>query len=111
MAWERRGNRSYYYRSVRRGGRVVKEYFGTGRVAELCAQLDGLTLERRAIERQDRAAERDRSAALEARTLELIQLTDVLVAATLMVAGYHRHDRGTWRRRRDRPRAIEEEAD
>jgi hypothetical protein len=111
MAWEQRGNRSYYYRSVRRRGRVVKEYFGTGRVAELCAQLDALILERRAIERQDRAAERDRCDALEARTLELIQLTDALVAATLTVAGYHRHDRGTWRRRRDRSGAAEEVAD
>ena len=111
MAWETRRGRRYYYRSVRRGGRVVKEYFGTGRVAELCAQLDALTLERRAIERQDRAAERDRCDALEARTLELIELTDALVAATLTVAGYHRHDRGAWRRRRDRPGQAEEEAD
>ena len=111
MAWELRGNRSYYYRSVRRGGRVVKEYFGTGRVAELCARLDALTLERQVIERQDRAAERDRCDALEAQTLELIQLTDALVVATLTAAGYHRHDRGAWRRRRDRSGPAEAEAD
>ena len=111
MAWEQRGNRSYYYHSSRRGGRVVKEYFGTGRVADLRAQLDGLTLERRAIKRQDRLAERGRCDALEARILELIQLTDALVAATLTVAGYHRHDRGAWRRRRDRSGAAKEEAD
>ena len=111
MAWELRGNRSYYYRSVRRGRRVVKEYCGTGRVAELCAQLDALARERRADERQDRTVERDRLGALEAQTVELIQLTDALVAATLTVAGYHRHDRGAWRRRRERPGEAEEEAD
>jgi len=111
MAWETRRGHLYYYRSVRRGGRVVKEYFGTGRVAELYAQLDALTLERRAIERQDRADERARYEALDARTLELIQLTDALVAVTLMAAGYHRHDRGAWRRRRDRPGPADEETD
>jgi hypothetical protein len=111
MAWETRRGHRYYYRSVRRGGRVVKEYFGTGRVAELCAQLDAVTLERRAIERQDRGAERDRFDAMEGQTLELIQLTDALVAATLTIAGYHRHDRGAWRRRRDRSGPAEEEAD
>ena len=111
MAWETRRGRRYYYRSVRRGGRVVKEYGGAGRVAELWAQLDALTLERRAIERQERAAERARSDALEAQTLELIQLTDALVVATLTAAGYHRHDRGAWRRRRDRPGPADEEAD
>jgi hypothetical protein len=111
MAWDTRRGHRYYYRSVRRGGRVVKEYLGTGRVAELSARLDDLTRERRAIERQDRAAERARCEVLEAQTLELIQLTDALVAATLTVAGYHRHDRGAWRRRRDRPGLAEEEAD
>jgi hypothetical protein len=111
MAWERRGNRSYYYRSVRRGGQVVKEYLGIGTVAELGAQLDALTRERRAIEQQDRAAERSRCDMLEEQTLELIQLTDALVAATLTAAGYHRHDRGAWRRRRERPGQADEEAD
>ena len=109
MAWETRGNRSYYYRSVRRSGRVVKEYVGAGVVATLGARLDELARERRAIERQDRVAERDRYEGLETQTLELIRITDALVAATLTVAGYHRHDRGAWRRRRDRPGEAETE--
>jgi hypothetical protein len=111
MAWELRGNRSYYYRSVRRGGRVIKEYVGTGRVAELYARLDALARERRANERQDRAVEQDSWNALEAQTDELIRITDALVAATLTVAGYYRHDRGAWRRRRERPGEAQKEAD
>ena len=39
MAWEQRGTHTYYYRSVRRNGRVTKEYLGTGlRAAHSAAQ-------------------------------------------------------------------------
>src|SRR5688572_7989115 len=110
MGWETRRGRRYYYRSVRRGQRVVKEYVGSGPAAELSARLDALTLERRQIERQEQVAEQARYEELEAQTVELIELTDALVAAALAVAGYHRHDRGAWRRRRDRPGPDEEEA-
>ena len=53
MAWETRGNRSYYYRSVRSGTRVTKEYIGGGYVASLIARLDG-------IERDQRTQRRER---------------------------------------------------
>jgi hypothetical protein len=34
---------------------------------------------------------------------QVIQLTELLARAALAAAGYHRHDRGNWRKRRDRP--------
>jgi hypothetical protein len=37
MSWDRRG---YYYRVRKVNGRVVREYVGAGRVAELVAQMD-----------------------------------------------------------------------
>ena len=39
MAWERRGNAEYYYRSYQVGRRVRKEYLGRGTDAELLAAL------------------------------------------------------------------------
>jgi hypothetical protein len=41
-------------------------------------------------------------AALDAPVLALAELGDALLAATLVVGGFHRHDRGPWRRRRGR---------
>ena len=37
---------------------------------------------------------------LERPTAELEDLADQLAATALLLAGYHRHDRGEWRRRR-----------
>ncbi len=100
MGWERRRDRLYYYRSTKVGGRVVKEYAGAGLVGELAADLDA---EQR-VERQARAdrerAERGRLEAIEAPLVELCGLADALAKAALLAAGYHRHHRGEWRRRR-----------
>src|SRR5215216_473787 len=42
MGWEERRGRLYYYRSVREGKRVRKEYVGGGALGQLIAQLDEL---------------------------------------------------------------------
>lgn len=101
MAWERRGNRHYYYRSRKIAGRVVREYVGGGVHGEVAAALDaGRRQEReraRAAERQ--VQEQFRTAALPHQELE--RLTTALLRAALTDAGYHQHDRGAWRKRRD----------
>ncbi len=99
MAWERRGAKRYYTRSVRREGRVVRQYFGTGPVAELAAATDEERRLRREIAARDRRAEKARHDAAFSPLQELCKLADLLAAASLLVAGYHRHDRGEWRRR------------
>jgi hypothetical protein len=100
MAWETRRGRLYYYRAVRREGWVQKEYLGSGRVALLIAGLEGIEREQRTLKREQLEFERQRWAALEGPVLELDEATDLLVTAAMSAAGYRRHDRGEWRRRR-----------
>lgn len=101
MAWEQRGTGTYYYRSERQGGRVVKTYVGGGVVGALSAELDAEDRRQRADERRQQADERKRWADLERATRELDDLADGLAAVQLLTAGFHRHDRGAWRRRRE----------
>ncbi len=97
MAYDSRG---YYSRSVREGDRVRRVYLGKGPAAELAARLD----EGRRSERLARSvawrAEEARRAVAEAHLRDLDGLADLMMKATLLAAGFHRHDRGAWRRRR-----------
>jgi hypothetical protein len=102
MTWEQRGKKRYYYRNQWRDGRSVRTYFGTGEAAELAATAEALQRVQREKEARQRRQEQERRAAAEALLVELCEKSDVLVHATLIVAGYHQHDRGTWRRKRER---------
>jgi hypothetical protein len=99
MGWER----GYYYRVRKVQGRVVREYVGRGRVAELTARLDGLERQKRERERAERQAERAEREALDSPLKELNDLADLLACAALLAAGYHQHKRGEWRKRRVQP--------
>jgi hypothetical protein len=82
------------------GGRVVKEYVGTGELAEL---LERLEEEQRAQERARRRLERAQVAAVldgEDEVRELARVVTAEVHSLLRAAGFHRHHRGDWRRRR-----------
>lgn len=101
MAWETRNGRGRYYtRSVKEGGRVRREYVGCGPAAELAALLDAREREEREQARDERRAEQEQWDAAERPLVELCELTDALARAALLAAGYRRHDRGEWRRRR-----------
>jgi hypothetical protein len=99
MGWER----GYYYRVRKVNGRVVREYIGAGRVAELAAQVDALERDKRQLEAQELRQKKAELAALDDDIKALSNTTEVLAQAALLVAGYHRHKRGEWRKRRDRP--------
>jgi hypothetical protein len=95
MTWEQRGNRRYYYRKCRQGGRVVSEYVGAGELAGAAAALDALEREIRRAERQRRAQLR----ALDAQIAQVCDLIRALTDAVLLINDYHTH-KGQWRKKR-----------
>jgi hypothetical protein len=99
MPWVTRGTRRYFYRSVRRNGRVERHYLGGGEDGRLAALL----VEQRRRQRQDarraRQAEREKWDRATLELLRLIQTTDTLARDALTAAGFHEH-RGQWRRRK-----------
>lgn len=103
MGWERG---RYYTRSKKMNGRVVREYVGGGELGALAAQFDEIERERRADEAKERRAVRDELGELAATLLDLDDRCEVLTRAALLVAGYRRHNRGEWRKRRVRDKQI-----
>jgi hypothetical protein len=104
MAWVERNGRCYLYRTVRRDGRVVREYLGCGPVAELAAERDALERRRAAYAAIDARAE---LAAYRAEIDGLARAVDPAdgllkeaVAILLAADGYHRPRRNRWRKRR-----------
>jgi hypothetical protein len=102
MGWESRGGRGRYYtKSHRAGTRIVREYIGTGPVAEAVAQADAAERARRAEERAALAAEWARLDVMLSPFVTLDAIGETLARASLCLAGFHQHDRGTRRKRRD----------
>jgi hypothetical protein len=96
----------YYTRSRKVNGRVVREYVGSGKVAEAAAQQDAIKRQQREAERDAFREKRAEQTAFDAQMKQLDEVTDLLAGAALMAAGYRRHNRGEWRKRRgttDRP--------
>jgi hypothetical protein len=99
MGLETRNGRSYYYSKLRRGGKVVSVYEGSGHIAQLCA----LHAEKRRDEEEQRKA---KLAPAIAEIDEIDRLLEDTIAtgkkaltALYIANGYHTHSR-TWRRKR-----------
>ncbi len=101
MGWESRARGGRYYtRSRKVAGRVVREYVGTGPIAELMAEMDAMERTRRTAGREAMRAEQERSASIEASVDALCETADLMAWTALVLAGYHQHKRGEWRKRR-----------
>ncbi len=101
MGWEERRGRSYYYRSVRRGKHVRKEYVGGGAFGQLLAQIDELE---RLQRKEEEASWREEWEHLQQNAgflRELEEAAEILTRAQLLVAGFHKR-KGEWRRKRER---------
>lgn len=99
MGFDKRG---YYYRARKVNGRVVREYVGTGEVARLAAMMDDVDRRQRENERSERKALQAEMQALDDAVERFDELAERLARAALQAAGFHRHKRGEWRRRRER---------
>jgi hypothetical protein len=99
--WLNRRGRKYFYKSIRVDGQSRKVYVGAGPAAEAAAaEVEQRRLERKAVS-ETRATRRAEVGAAEGPLDALCDSLDELVAAVLLALGYHRHDRGPWRKRRD----------
>jgi hypothetical protein len=100
--WERRTRGGLYYtRSQKVNGKVVREYVGGGVLGEIAALEDEHERRRREEEAAFWKEEREHLEALAAPVEELCEAAEVIARAALIASGYHRHNRGEWRRRRE----------
>jgi hypothetical protein len=101
MSWEsRNGSGHYYTRSIRRGGRIVREYFGTGMYGEYWASVDELARAERVEQAAAARAEVEELAELDKLVAASAQAARVVASQALIAAGYRRHQRGEWRKTR-----------
>ncbi len=101
MAWEKRKRGGLYYtRSKRVNGRVEREYIGTGRVAEIHAEIDRMEKERKDEERRQIREMIERLRRMESSILEIVRPVEILVRSAFHMAGFHQHKRGEWRKKR-----------
>ena len=99
MAWEQRGTKRYYYRSVRHGRRVTRTYIACGPVGILAAEMDAQERAARQAKAEAWQQARKDMEALDAQITAWWNASSTLIDATLTAAGYYRHDRGPWRKR------------
>ena len=99
--WERRERGGLYYtRSRKEGGRVIREYVGGGVLGELAARMDAEKRRRREEEAAAWREERERLEGLVGLLDEFCEDLEAVTRAALIAAGFRRHKRGEWRRRR-----------
>ena len=86
MGWERG---RYYTRSKRVGGRVVREYVGSGAMAVLAARMDLVEQEQRRAKAAAWRKEREKLTAIDNELAAMCNVADLCARAALLAAGYH----------------------
>ena len=101
MALEtRKGRGTYYTRSRKVAGRVIREYVASGETALLMARCDAFDRMHRENEAAMWQLERDSVAATDKEVQSYYRMVEHALRAELASAGYHQHARGHWRRKR-----------
>jgi hypothetical protein len=105
LSWARRGGHVYFVRWRWEDGRSVSQYVGYGPLADIAANNDRLHRLERDAARRAWETEAARAAEGTRTTKAFSEMADLIVRATLIVAGFHRYA-GQWRRRRERLNPI-----
>src|SRR3954470_22655502 len=100
MPWKARKGKSYFYESVRRGGRVGLRYRGGGDLGAAFALMAALDRRDRAGRRDAWRQSRDAFLAEEREADEAFARVERAFRSAMGALGYHRPARGPWRRRR-----------
>lgn len=101
MGWEMRNGRLYYYQKVREGGKVISRYLGRGELAVLIGQFEANSHSVLTAARSFREHEQERAKAKEAELAAYYAEVEAVFQGAMIEAGYHRHKRGEWRKRRE----------
>lgn len=99
MAWEERGGKRYYYRKVRKGGRVFSVYEGGGIGGEIAAAQDVIEQETRALTREEFKREQAKQDRIDDLIGESERIAQGAARAALEAAGFHQRKR-QWRLKR-----------
>lgn len=97
MAWEERGNNSYYYRKEWKNGKCFSTYVGKGEIAGLLAQLDNIDRAKRAIDIEKQRKNRQKDAEIDRNLAKLQQKTQNLVESFLINCGFYKTSSREWR--------------
>ena len=100
MAWEQRGNGTYYYWKRRIGGRVVSEYVGNNPMIQEILDTTESTRERETRKRKIDTHERERLEKVERELDKQQAAIRALMKGVYTSYGYHQH-KGQWRRKRE----------
>jgi len=96
MGWENRPGGLYYYSKQRIGGRVVSFYVGNGAAARLAERHQ----EAKRCRRERLQAGKARLSAIDSDFKALCEQAGILAVQALEAAGFHRPNRGPWRKKR-----------
>ncbi|MFO0953992.1 MAG: hypothetical protein U0835_23125 [Isosphaeraceae bacterium] len=100
MSWSERSGRVYYRRSEWADGKAVKVYVGSGGAALEARESDRAERERRVSQAWAWQAEESACFTATLKAAAAVDACSLFARAVLVASGFHRHDRGPWRRRR-----------
>lgn len=99
MAWETRGNRSYFYQKERHGKKVKSVYAGSGIEAVLLERCENGGRELKEIEKEKLNHEKAKDKMIDERINEFSEINQILVDALFLINGFYQHKR-QWRKKR-----------